>query len=55
MGIRCSSWCTCKAAKSEERKPAGVFYYNIKDVSVNVEGSKDASEVVDSELKKGLI
>ncbi len=32
-----------------------VFYYNIKDVSVNAEGSKDASEVVDSELKKGLI
>ena len=44
-----------QGAKSEERKPAGVFYYNIKDVSVNVEGSKDASEVVDSELKKGLI
>lgn len=44
-----------QGAKSEERKPAGVFYYNIKDVSVNVEGSKDASEVVDNELKKGLI
>ncbi|MDU5603913.1 MAG: PD-(D/E)XK nuclease family protein, partial [Mogibacterium sp.] len=44
-----------QGAKSEERKPAGVFYYNIKDVSVNVEGSKGASEVVDIELKKGLI
>ena len=44
-----------QGAKSEERKPAGVFYYNIKDVSVNVEGSRDASEMVDNELKKGLI
>ncbi|WP_094233279.1 PD-(D/E)XK nuclease family protein, partial [Mogibacterium pumilum] len=43
-----------QGAKSEDRKPAGVFYYNIKDVSVSVEGAKDASEVVDSELKKGL-
>lgn len=43
-----------QGAKSEDRKPAGVFYYNIKDVSVSVEGAKDAAEVVDSELKKGL-
>lgn len=43
-----------QGAKSKDRKPAGVFYYNIKDVSAKVDDAKDVETVVEGELKKGM-
>ena len=43
-----------QGAKSKDRKPAGVFYYNIKDVSVKIDDAKDVDTVVYGEIKKGM-
>lgn len=43
-----------QGAKSDDRRPAGVFYYNIKDLSVQMGNDGDVADTVSNEMNKGM-